>query len=229
MSQKALCNELLVALGGADNIFVATHCATRLRLTIRDENKVLEDQVTAISGVLGLVRNQNEYQVIIGPGVETVYQEFIKLGEFEKARPAEENKSASTDEDKKNPFLTATDFIAGAVLPTLPVIVAGGMIDQVIGKGKLLIYNIRQLPDGNTFFFFIPKQFPYGNRVVVITIRNHPLRYFRRRMRFIIRQDSDFVISQNKRFIQFRPRASCKRYDMHILIRHQQTMSEQLQ
>lgn len=135
MSNTELSKEILSGFGGQDNIQFATHCATRLRLTIKDENKVDESIIKKIKGVLGLVKNENEYQVIIGTNVGSVYQEFSKLGDFSKADTDSKTiveTNESKGKKKKSYYLLATDFIAGTVLPTLPIIVAGGMMSAVL-------------------------------------------------------------------------------------------------
>ena len=135
MSDKKLSEEILSGFDGKDNILFAAHCATRLRLTIKDEDKVDEENVKKIKGVLGLVKNENEYQVIIGTGVSSVYLEFSKLGDFGSGDTKQDVVKENTEpkkKEKKNYYLIATDFIAGTVLPSLPIIVAGGMMSAVL-------------------------------------------------------------------------------------------------
>lgn len=135
MSDKKLSEEILSEFGGKGNILFATHCATRLRLTIKNENDVDEDEIKKIKGVLGLVKNENEYQVIIGTGVSSVYLEFSKLGDFgsgDKSDDVADQSNGSQQKEKKNYYLIATDFIAGTVLPSLPIIVAGGMTSALL-------------------------------------------------------------------------------------------------
>jgi beta-glucoside PTS system EIICBA component len=134
MSNEELSKEVLSKVGGQSNISNVTHCATRLRLRIINEDKVSEDELKSISGILGLAKNNNEYQVIIGTGVESVYLDFMKLLDSNLIdQNSDETKIANeAKKNKRNYFLVITDFIAGSVLPTLPVIVAGGMISAVL-------------------------------------------------------------------------------------------------
>ena len=131
MSDEQLSKEILTSFGGVENVAFATHCATRLRLTVNDEELVDENNVKTLKGVLGLVKNENEYQVIIGTNVGSVYREFSKLVNISKSDETNEIKEKSKKE-KNNYFLIASDFIAGTVLPSLPIIVAGGMISAVL-------------------------------------------------------------------------------------------------
>lgn len=132
LDNQAISTGVLDAVGGSDNIVLANHCATRLRLTIKDTNKVNEDKLKGIPGVLGLAKNLNEYQVVIGPGVESLYLEFINQSGLDQQKAVDDPAIAHKTKQKKNWFLVFTDFIAGAIMPALPVIVAGGMINAFL-------------------------------------------------------------------------------------------------
>ena len=75
----ALANDVVSALGGKDNIVAVTHCMTRLRFVLKDETLTDAARLKSISGVLGVVRNDNQCQVIIGNTVSQAYREVISL------------------------------------------------------------------------------------------------------------------------------------------------------
>lgn len=77
---QKIAEEVLAAVGGADNIASATHCMTRLRLNLKDQSIPQDDQVKAIKGVLGAQWSGGQYQVIIGQNVPKVYEAALKLG-----------------------------------------------------------------------------------------------------------------------------------------------------
>jgi len=136
-SYERLCGEILKAVGGEENISSAAHCATRLRLTLHDASKTADDEtIKGISGVLGLVKHDTSYQIIIGPGVDAVYLEFIKLGEFKAGLKMPERAVQKAETEQKLTFKMAAsraiDFISGSFLPVLPVIVAGGLISAIL-------------------------------------------------------------------------------------------------
>ena len=62
----ALARSVVTALGGVDNITAVTHCMTRLRFVIKDDSQVDSATLKTLTGVLGVVRNENQCQVIIG-------------------------------------------------------------------------------------------------------------------------------------------------------------------
>lgn len=72
--------EIVNRLGGPANIESLSHCATRLRFQLRDASGVTQSDVESVSGVLGAVPQAgNRYQVVIGGGVQTVYNEIKAL------------------------------------------------------------------------------------------------------------------------------------------------------
>ena len=72
--------EIVEKLGGAANIESLSHCATRLRFTLHDASGVQQSDLESVSGVMGAVPQAgNRYQVVIGGGVQTVYNEIKAL------------------------------------------------------------------------------------------------------------------------------------------------------
>ena len=72
--------------GGADNIVSATHCMTRLRLVLRDRSKFDTDAVKQVPGVLNVIIQNGEYQVVIGQDVPDLYEEVVKIDGIQAGR-----------------------------------------------------------------------------------------------------------------------------------------------
>ena len=62
----ALADDILVKVGGAENVENATHCITRLRLRIRDLSKVDKQGIGQLPGVITVVEAGGQFQVVIG-------------------------------------------------------------------------------------------------------------------------------------------------------------------
>ena len=93
-NSNSAAQQIIDAVGGAENVRTLTHCATRLRFELRDASKVDQDTVENVDGVMGAVpQSGDRYQVIIGGTVATVYNDIMHL-------PSMSNKSQS-DEDVK--------------------------------------------------------------------------------------------------------------------------------
>ncbi len=73
----ALARSVVTALGGVENITAVTHCMTRLRFVIKDDSQVDSATLKTLNGVLGVVRSDNQCQVIIGNTVSQAYREVV--------------------------------------------------------------------------------------------------------------------------------------------------------
>ena len=74
--------QLLEALGGSENIAEVNNCATRLRISVKDEHRVMNDATFRQIGAHGVVRNKDAIQVIIGlsvPQVRDSMENLMKL------------------------------------------------------------------------------------------------------------------------------------------------------
>ena len=75
----AMASIILEGLGGKENVTSIDHCITRLRLEVKDRLLVNEAKIKS-SGAAGVIRpSKTAVQVIIGPKVQFVYEEFKKL------------------------------------------------------------------------------------------------------------------------------------------------------
>lgn len=66
MDFKSVAGEIIEKIGGEENIAGLTHCATRLRFTLKDDGAADENGIKNIRGVLGVARSGGQFQVIIG-------------------------------------------------------------------------------------------------------------------------------------------------------------------
>lgn len=83
MATKSPAADIIDAIGGPSNVVSLTHCATRLRFQLRDGEKVDKAHVEAIPGVMGAVPQAGDrFQVVIGGGVQTVYNDIMTLPEM---------------------------------------------------------------------------------------------------------------------------------------------------
>ena len=78
-------SQIITAIGGPDNVRSLTHCATRLRFELVDASKVDQNSLEHMKGVLGAVpQSGDRFQVVIGGGVATVYENIMHLPEMAK-------------------------------------------------------------------------------------------------------------------------------------------------
>lgn len=95
----SLASQIITAIGGPENVRSLTHCATRLRFELVDASKVDQNSLEHMQGVLGAVSQSGDrFQVVIGGGVATVYENIMHLPEMAGVGGA----SASGDGQKSN-------------------------------------------------------------------------------------------------------------------------------
>jgi len=124
-------SQTLEAVGGAQNVVSAAHCATRLRLVIADNSKVDKAAVDEIEGAKGNFEASGQLQIIFGTGtVNKVYEEFISQGGIT-AASKEEAKAAVAEQ--QNFFMRAIKTLSDVFVPIIPAIVASGMLMGIMG------------------------------------------------------------------------------------------------
>ena len=130
MDNKQIAKEVIDALGGRENVNSVAHCATRLRVMVKDENKINKEKAENIEKVQGAFFNSGQYQIIFGTGtVNKIYDEVVAQG----------LPTASKDEQKAeaakqgNWFQRAIRSFGDVFVPLLPAIVATGLFMGIRG------------------------------------------------------------------------------------------------
>ncbi|MBI5972982.1 PTS beta-glucoside transporter subunit IIBCA [Staphylococcus caledonicus] len=112
----------IVDVVGKDNIESATHCVTRLRLSVNDRKKIDDDKIEAIDEVKGVFYTGGQYQIILGTGVvNNVYEALEEQYEFK-----EESKK-EMERKKQGAIQRAIRLLADVFIPIIPVLGATGL------------------------------------------------------------------------------------------------------
>jgi len=126
--------DIVDGVGGPQNIESVTHCATRLRFQLRDAAKVDQARLDAIPAVMGTVpQTGNRYQVVIGGGVQSVYNDIINLPAMTgaKAAPTDAEVKAAARAQVRGKFHWLDSFfeyLADSFRPLLGVLLGGSLI-----------------------------------------------------------------------------------------------------
>ena len=137
LDYRKCAQEIVDHIGGRDNVAQAAHCATRLRLVIKDNSKVDKDYLDNIEGVKGMFESNGQLQLIIGTGtVNKVYDEFLDITGMTAATKDDVKAAAAAQEPLWKRLLKP---IGDVFVPILPAIVASGlMMGLVEALGKAL-------------------------------------------------------------------------------------------
>ncbi|MCR9942274.1 sucrose-specific PTS transporter subunit IIBC [Vibrio owensii] len=126
MNYPVIAKQLLEHLGGKENIQALAHCATRLRLALKDEEKVNEEAIGNLDGVKGQFKVAGQYQIIFGSGI--VNQVYAEMAKQTGLAEMSTNDVASAGADKQNLVQRAVKGLSDIFVPIIPAIVAGGLL-----------------------------------------------------------------------------------------------------
>lgn len=127
MNHQKVAREVSKAVGEG-NIQAAAHCATRLRLVLKDPSKVDHAALDNNDDVKGTFEANGQFQIIIGPGdVNKVYAELVKLTNVKEAS-TEDLKTVAAEGKKVNPAMAFIKVLSDIFVPIVPALVAGGLL-----------------------------------------------------------------------------------------------------
>ncbi len=161
LDYKKCAEEIVSHIGGRENIAQAAHCATRLRLVIKDNGKIDKKALENVDGVKGMFENSGQLQLIIGTGtVNKVYDEFLAVTGMTAATKDDVKAAAAAKQPAWKRLLKP---IGDVFVPILPAIVASGLmmgLVEALGKaidgfGDTAWYGFLDMA-ANTAFAYLP-------------------------------------------------------------------------
>ena len=138
MNNQEIAKKVIDALGGRENVNSVAHCATRLRVMVKDEGKINKEVIENLEKVQGAFFNSGQYQIIFGTGtVNKMYDEVVALG-----LPTSSKADMKAEAAKQgNWFQRAIRTFGDVFVPIIPVIVATGLFMGVRG-----LFNALEMP-----------------------------------------------------------------------------------
>ncbi|EGT4637221.1 PTS system sucrose-specific transporter subunit IIABC [Clostridioides difficile] len=131
-----IANELIKIIG-EDNIISITHCATRLRVMVKDREIINDKKVEKVDEVKGVFFTSGQYQIILGTGiVNKVYAEVEKMGLKTLSKKEQDELVKNNETGFKKVMRTLADIF----VPIIPVIAATGLFLGL--KGCLFNDNV---------------------------------------------------------------------------------------
>ncbi len=150
---------IVQSLGGMQNIEAVTHCMTRLRFVVKDRALIDSAALKALPGVMGVVNNDAQCQVIIGNNVGKAYQAILELGTPAASGGAPVKRKITL----RSIGAGILDALVGTMSPLIPAIIGGSMVkllamvlemSSVLPKGSSTLTILTVIGDGA--FFFLP-------------------------------------------------------------------------
>ncbi|KAF6577500.1 PTS glucose transporter subunit IIA [Paenibacillus sp. EKM212P] len=161
MSDKELSKKIVTLVGGEENVNSVFHCATRLRFKLNDRTKADKAALEATPGVITVVENSGQFQVVIGNNVGQVFEHMMAETNLQ---DADNPNAKKEDSSEKTNFLgKAVDIISSIFSPILGALAGAGLL-----KGLLaLILSFQWINDksgtylilsaaSDSVFYFLP-------------------------------------------------------------------------
>lgn len=163
MTNEELVKSILDHLGGKDNVVTATNCQTRLRMEVKDDQKINEEALKKVEGVLGIVHDRAGYiEVVVGPGkcrkcADICQNMGIPSSEADAISTSNDwqaNKAAVKANQKQSKFKDLLKIFGEIFVPLIPGVIAAGLcagtstfIQQLVptwadSKGWTLLINL---------------------------------------------------------------------------------------
>lgn len=137
-----LASAILTNVGGKENVEKVIHCITRLRFYLKDINLADTKGLEELSGVMGIVRANNQYQVIVGQSVEDIYDALTPFLSNSTTEPASEDAKKATEKEDlsftnklRYGFNEVIGIVTGAVMPIIHILAASGIIKSFLAIG----------------------------------------------------------------------------------------------
>lgn len=150
MKYKKTIDTLIDVVGGEDNIRNFEHCATRLRIILKDDSKLDKDRVDEVPESKGYFFNTGQHQFIFGTGkVNAVYSEMEQqLGQG----TSNDNNGNFKDDVYQNlsPVQKVVRTLADILVPLIPALVTTGLLMGI--RGLIIELGVEMSPDWLTMF-----------------------------------------------------------------------------
>ncbi|WP_339276141.1 beta-glucoside-specific PTS transporter subunit IIABC [Paenibacillus sp. FSL W8-0426] len=159
MDHRQLAADVLRSVGGRENINKVTHCVTRLRFELKNSKIPNAEEIKKMDGVLTVIQQGGQYQVVIGNQVVPVFNELSSLlGDMSNTESGNDVQG-----EKKSLFDRFTSMISGVFTPVMGALAASGIIKGLLAclsafgvltatDGTYIVLNAI----GDALFYFFP-------------------------------------------------------------------------
>lgn len=172
MKNKAeIAHLILEKMGGKENVSNVFHCMTRLRLNLKDNGLADLEGVKEIEGVVGVQVCSGEVQVIIGPAVETVYNEVLNITGFMRTDQIDEELDDSPEKKKWSVNMMCNRILnvfSACISPLIPLFVVIGIFNMIaVLIGPQFLKLVSEESDIYRDFYYVSQSILYFLPVMI--------------------------------------------------------------
>lgn len=154
MDNQSIAREIIEKLGSKDNIVVINNCMTRVRVSVKENDKVDFKNLDEISGVIKVIKDDT-IQVVVGPGKsKKIADEMKKICGEISASNDEWKKTKESVKSKQSKFSSVLRRLANIFIPLIPAIIGAGLLNGIAGyfQNVYTAEGIKDMPMWITFF-----------------------------------------------------------------------------
>lgn len=160
-----LAKDILEAVGGEENVLGVTRCATRLRIVLKRSKPEAKAKVSEMPGVITVVENNGQFQVVIGQHVGDAFEEFSNLVKVENTEEVSENKGTILNR------VIAT--MSAVFAPFIYILAAAGILQGSLILVNLLFPRFAETGTYQVFSFISWAPFTFLPIFIAITASKH--------------------------------------------------------
>lgn len=164
---QKLAEDILEAVGGEENVVSAARCATRPRLVLKRSNPKAKEAVNAMPGVITVVENGGQFQVVIGQHVGEVYEHFSSLVQL---RPSDDDQ---VNENKGTVLNRVIATMSAVFAPFVYILAAAGILQGALILINLLFPSFSKTGTYEVFSFISWAPFTFLPIFIAITAAKH--------------------------------------------------------
>ncbi len=161
MNYKSVASDILASIGNEDNIQSLNHCATRLRIILKNNQHCDKEKIKAVDGVIAVVESAGQLQIVIGNEVNYVFEQL-------KALVYGTNTLDNEEQSEEKQKFNLIDMVSSIFTPVLGALMASGILKGVLAlltqlgwmnpqSGTYVLLNAAS----DSFFFFLPIMLGY--------------------------------------------------------------------
>ncbi|QUY48006.1 PTS transporter subunit EIIC [Serratia plymuthica] len=135
----ALATQILTGIGGEGNILRLENCMTRVRVEVRDEQRLDLAALRQLPGIKGYIKQGDQHQFIVGPGAAAKVVDAMRTLFSDAPAAVEDNIARNKAQAKQKysaPMSGALKKLADVFIPLIPAFIASGLITGIINLLK---------------------------------------------------------------------------------------------
>ena len=170
LDYEKMSKQILQNIGQAENLTTVNHCATRLRLGVKDINKINKSELSRIDGVLGVEVMPDQIQIIVGQIIEDLYHSFKQVSEFSDTPSIGSAKSLGKKKNIGTLFIDFLELVAKIMAPVIPALICAGFFSLIIIIAQMF-FHLKTTNStyiilnslGQTALYFLPVMVAYSS------------------------------------------------------------------